>query len=185
MDAVLRAQLESFLKPLYQDLDGLSHFGDVERIGAIARRLHQPPAESERLELELLILFHRLGGWLSHMGNPSRVVFASEGRLSEDLVMRVAVSLGRLDDPGTEAERAVASALAIDSAGASGLVHGFFQARREGRTPIEHAREVMESEPGVPPWMGPDAAAWLLARRRRARELAARILEEHELRDLA
>ena len=106
--------LESFLKPLYQDLDGISRFDDVERIGAVARRLAAPTRE-----LELLILFHALPGWLDKVGNLSRTLLACD--VTEGELRQTAASLKRLDRPETDAERVVASAIAIDNAGVYGL----------------------------------------------------------------
>src|SRR5438445_124850 len=63
--------LETFLLPLYQDLDGVSRAEEVERIGQIARAL-APPSR----DLELLIHFHLLGRWLEKVGNLSRTILA-------------------------------------------------------------------------------------------------------------
>src|SRR5687767_11314082 len=117
MDASLRNRLESFVKPLYQDLDGISRFDEVERIGAIARHLFEAGNAQEELELELLILFHRLGGWLGRLGNASRVVLASGGALPDEAIHRLIASLDRLERPESGPERAVAAAIAIEGGG--------------------------------------------------------------------
>src|SRR5207247_8699603 len=68
MDDALRQRLEHFLRPLYQDLDGVSRFEDLERVARIARRLY--PRDDRAFEL--LLLFHGLGRWLEKIGNLSR-----------------------------------------------------------------------------------------------------------------
>ena len=68
-DSHLMTELITFLRPLYQELDGASRLDTVERLGAIARRLAPPSPE-----LELLIFFHPLGNWLDKVGNVSRAV---------------------------------------------------------------------------------------------------------------
>ena len=159
--------LESFLKPLYQDLDGVTRFDDVERIGTIARRLANPSRE-----LELLILFHALPGWLDKVGNLSRTLLACD--VTEAELRKTAASLKRLDDPVTDAERALASAIAIDNAGVAGLARELGRARREGRTIEEVAREDIQA----PEWMRGEARKMFEERAARRGEVCREILKE-------
>src|SRR5258707_12865191 len=72
--------LRRFLRPLCQDLDGVSRADDAERIARIAHALH--PRRSPALEL--LLGFHLLGSWLDKVGNLSRTALntgISEGEL--------------------------------------------------------------------------------------------------------
>lgn len=184
MDPALRARLEMFVKPLYQDLDGISRFDEVERIGSLARALREPGDSEDGLHFELLILFHRLGGWLSRMGNASRVVLGSGGLLSDESVRRLQGSLERLDAPETDAERAVAAAIAIDSAGLWGMVQRLVQARREGQTPLEQARQMASERPELPAWMDRRAAEWMDRRNESARRVARALVAESALEDL-
>lgn len=178
LDRDLRQRLESFLRPLYQDVDGVSRFDEVERIAAIARRLHP----SEERSFELLLLFHRLGRWLDKVGNLSRTVLAVGG-LSEAELRRTAASIGRLREPVTEEERAVAAAVMIDSAGVRGLTELFTRARREGSSLMDVLRAAL-SDVSRPEWLPPQAEEWLHARREARREVCKRLLEELELADL-
>lgn len=174
-----------FVKPLYQDLDGVSRFDDVSRIGRLARALYEPVGDEERAHFELLILFHRLGGWLSRLGNASRVVFGSGGMLSEEHVRRLQRSLERLEAPESEVERAVAAAIAVDCAGVQGAVQRLAASRREGQTQLEEARQML-AEPREPPgWMDARAAAWFGRRTDAARRVAEAIVAESELEDLS
>ena len=88
LDRDLRQRLESFLRPLYQDLDGASRFDEVVRIAAIARRLYDPDDRA----FELLLLFRGLGRWLDKVGNLSRTVL-SVGGLTEAELRRTAASM--------------------------------------------------------------------------------------------
>ena len=159
--------LESFLKPLYQDLDGVSRFDDVARIGAIARRLAEPSRE-----LELLILFHALPGWLDKVGNLSRTTLACD--VTDAELRQTAASLKRLDNPVTPAERALASAIAIDNAGVYGLARELARARREGRSIEEVAREVIKP----PEWMEEEARGMFEERAAKRSEMCREILRE-------
>lgn len=178
LDRELRGRLESFLRPLYQDLDGVSRFEEVERIAAIARKLH--PAEDR--EFELLLLFHRLGRWLDKVGNLTRTVLAVGG-LTEAELRRTAASIARLNDPQTAAERAVAAAVMIDSAGVRGLTEQFTRARREGASLMDVLRAAL-SDVATPDWLPPLAVDWLHARRESRREVCKQLLGELDLSDL-
>lgn len=168
--------LEAFLRPLYQDLDGVSRFDDVERVGRIARRLYSPASPADARAFDLLIRFHRVGKWLEKVGNISRAVLAVEG-LTEAELRRTAASIQRLDDPVTEAERAVAAALLIDEAGLRGLTERFTRARREGNSTMDVLRAAL-SDVSVPEWLPPRAEDWLRERREVRREFCKKLLDE-------
>ncbi|HUP61266.1 MAG TPA: hypothetical protein VNA69_12685 [Thermoanaerobaculia bacterium] len=180
VDRELRARLEAFLKPFYQDIDGVSRFDDVERIARIARRLYAPPDDRA---FELLLLFHRLGRWLEKMGNLSRTLLAVGG-LGESELLATAASIRRIDDPVTDAERAIAAAVMIDSAGVRGLTEQFARARREGNSLMDVVRAAM-SDVAAPEWLSPQAVEWLHVRREARREVCRKLFEESSLDDLA
>jgi hypothetical protein len=164
--------LEAFLRPLYQDLDGASRFDAVERVAAIAKRLHEPTRE-----LELLILFQGLGSWLEKVGNLSRTALVTG--LDEADLRRIAASVRRLDAPVTEAERAVAAAIAIDNAGVRGLAERLARSRREGTSVADVAREELRHR-DVPSWMPLQAVLWLGQRIEARRRVCEEILKEME-----
>jgi hypothetical protein len=174
--------LETFLKPLYQDLDGVSRLDEVERVARIARKLYAPADAAGARAFELLLLFHRLGRWLDKVGNLSRTLLAVNG-LDEAELRRTAASIRRLDEPVTEAERAVAAAVLIDEAGVRGLTEHFTRARREGNSLMDVLRAAL-SDVAVPEWLPPHAEEWLHQRREARREVCRRLLEELSLDDL-
>jgi len=172
--------LQSFLRPLYQDLDGVSRFDDVERVAAIARRLYRPATEGCARAFELLLLFHGLGRWLEKVGNLSRAVLTTG--LPETELRSVAASIRRLDDPSTDAERAVAAALLIDNAGVRGLAERLSRSRREGSSVQDIVRNAL-AETIVPDWVPSSAREWLAKRHEARREFCRRILAEIALAD--
>jgi len=178
MDPDVRKRLETFLLPLYQDLDGVSRFADVERVGRIARRLYASEGDDA---FELLLLFHGLGKWLERVGNASRTVLAVGGIAEADL-WRAAASIRRLDKPETPAERAVAGAILIDQAGVLGLALKFASARREGHSPLDVVREELASA-WTPEWMPEPGRPWLERRFEAKRRVCREVLEELSLDD--
>lgn len=174
-------QLEEFLRPLYQDLDGTSRVAEVERIAAIARRLYTPPPHDAH-HFELLLRFHRLGRWLEKVGNLSRTMLAVGG-LTEGDLRQVAGAIARLERPVTAAERAIAAAVLIDSAGVRGLTELFSRARREGNSLMDVLRGAL-SDRETPEWLSPRAEEWLHVRREARRELCRKLLQEMQMEDL-
>ena len=181
MDRELRRRLETFLLPLYQDLDGASRMDEVQRIAGIARRLHTPAPDDERA-FELLLLFHRLGRWLEKVGNASRTALTIDG-VTEAELRRTAASIARLGEPVTEAERAVAAALLIDDAGVRGLAEQLTRARREGSSLMDVLRAAL-ADVAVPEWLPARAEEWLHQRREARRHTCRRLLDELQLDDL-
>ncbi|HXH39961.1 MAG TPA: hypothetical protein VNN08_15125 [Thermoanaerobaculia bacterium] len=181
MDQALRQRLESFLRPLYQDLDGASRFDEIERVAAIARRLHVPANAGEVHAFELLLLFHGLGRWLEKVGNLSRAVLTIG--LPEGELRKTAASIRALDEPSTGAERAVAAALLIDSAGVRGLAERLSRSRREGSSVLDVVRNAL-ADAAEPEWLPESARQWLRQRREARREMCRRILAETGLDDL-
>jgi hypothetical protein len=162
--------IERFVRPLYQDLDGVTRFDAVERVATIARRL-APPSR----ELDLLLLFHGLGPWLGRVGNRSRTTLATG--LTEAELKSIDASIRRLVAPISVVERAVAAALAIDGAGVRGLAERLGRARREGMSIEDVARAGLAHEE-VPSWMPLQAVVWMNERIAARQEVCRKILEE-------
>lgn len=173
--------LDAFLRPLYQDVDGYSRSGDVERVGRIAHRLYRPSSPADERLFDLLLRFHRLGNWLEKVGNLTRTVLAVEG-VTESELRQTAMSIRRLEEPVTDAERAVAAAILIDGAGVRGLAEHFARARREGSSQMDVLRTVL-SDVFVPEWLPANAAGWLHARREARRAVCKQLLAELSLDD--
>jgi hypothetical protein len=173
VDDILRERLIRFLRPLHQDLDGVTRFDDVERVAAIARQLHPGGDDA----FELLLLFQLLGGWLERIGNISRTALVTG--VDENDLRRAAQSVRNLDAPQSDAERAVAAARLIDGAGLRGLAERFAHARREGHSISDIARDALGA-PTIPEWMDPRARALLAARREQRDAFCRALLAEIE-----
>ena len=163
-------QLLTVLRPIYQDLDGVSHEPEIERVGSLARRFMEPTRE-----LELLLLLYPAAKWLEKPRNLSRL--ALTGGATEDELRRALKSIRRLRQPQTAEERALASAVLIDDSGLRGLAESFAHARREGRSLVDVARDAI-AENTIPEWMGDEAAAILEERLRERRRFCEAVLRE-------
>ena len=181
MDADLRRRLETFLRPLYQDLDGHSRVDEVERIATIARSLYAPRDAAAERSFELLLLFHLLGRWLEKVGNVSRTALAVGG-LSEDELRRTAASIRRLEEPQSDEEKAVAAAVLIDTGGVRGLADKFARARREGSSMLDVVRDAV-AHAWIPEWVPESAREWLTARYEARRQMCRQVLDELSLAD--
>jgi hypothetical protein len=181
MDTVQRSRLEAFVRPLYQDVDGVSRLGNVERVSALARRLYTPVDSEDELHFELMLLFQDLGSWLGRIGNLTRVALATG--IGEGALRRVAAELQHLDAPENPQTAALAAAMAVDQAGLRGLATTLAFARREGRSAAEVAREELDPAP-IPSWVPPLAQRWLTLRADRRRRACTELLEELDLSDL-
>jgi hypothetical protein len=175
-DEELRQNLESFLRPLYQGLDGASHLDEAERIGDIAHQLYAPARPSDARALELLLAFHLLGNWLEKVGSISRTVLAVGG-IDEAELRSTAASIRRLEQPVSDTERAVAAAMLIDRAGVRGLAERFSGARREGRTIADVARDALR-ERDLPEWLTDDGRSELERRRALRDAVCRQLLDE-------
>ncbi|MEO6259973.1 MAG: hypothetical protein ABIP63_06455, partial [Thermoanaerobaculia bacterium] len=110
MTEAMLSELDAFLRPLYQDLDGGSKMEDAERVAAIARHIYTPPSSKEARSLDLLLRFRGIGAWLNKMGNLSRTLLSVRD-LTEDELRTTAESIRRLEEPQSDVERAVAGAI--------------------------------------------------------------------------
>ncbi len=163
--------LRAFVAPLYQDLDGVSRLGEIDRIASIACHLH-PGGDRA---FELLLLLHGLGKWLEKIGNLSRMALATG--IAEEELRAAMGAIRRLDDPRTDAERALAAAILIDGAGVRGLAERFTRARREGQSLMDVVRDAL-ADSWVPDWMPEAGRAMLEERHAARRETCRKILAE-------
>jgi hypothetical protein len=170
LEPEIRETLLTVLRPIYQDLDGLSREGDIERVSRIAHALTQ-----KTRELELLLLLYPAAKWLEKAGNLSRVSLASG--ITEDELRERSASLRQLARPRSDAERALAAALLIDQSGVRGLAEMFGRAKREGRSVADIASEIA-AENTIPEWMSDEAAEMLEERLQTRRGFCEALLRE-------
>lgn len=91
------------------------------------------------------------------VGNLSRTLLVSGPAVDEMDLRRVSQSLARLEEPTSEAEIALATAMLIESCSARALVERFTRARREGLTARGVADEILGSSAPDRPWLVEEA----------------------------
>lgn len=157
LSSEVRERLVHLIRPLHQDLDGLSHFEEIGRTSALARRFYRSTTSAEDRHFELMLLFQRLGPWLLKVGNLSRTLLVSRAEVNEMDLRRVSQSLARLEAPQSEAEIALSTAMLIESCGARALVERFTRARREGLTARGVAEEILSASAPDRIWLVEEA----------------------------
>ena len=179
MEPQARRKVEEYVRPLAVGLDGVTNYGDVERMvsaaGAIADG--QPG-----LDLDLLFLLAAFSGqekWVSRMGHRSRTeIFLSSLGVPPRTVQRLFRGLARFEtEPAAREEEIVHDAVLLDAMGAYGIAHGLADAYRERLSILEMA-EAIETAADAP--LRTEAGRRLAAPRRDVMRAFARQLRgEH------
>ena len=157
----LRSRVLEYVKPLTVGLDGVTNYGDVERMVAAAEAI---AAGRDGLDADLLFLLAVFSGqekWVSRMGHRSRTeIFLGSLGVPERTVRRLFRSLARFEaEPATPEEEIVHDAVRLESMGAYGIARGLADAYRE-------RLEILEMADAI------DAAAAAPLRTERGRQLA-------------
>lgn len=139
-----RRQILDFVKPLVIGLDGMTNFGDIDRMlracAAIAG--DRPDVDADRLFL--LAVFSGQERWARHFGHGSRLelFLASSGVAPED-IRGLRRSLARFEaDPRTPEEEIVHDALRLERIGAYGIARLVAQGYHDRLEFAELAREI-------------------------------------------
>src|SRR5262245_15939985 len=181
MDASGRKKVLDYVKPLAVGLDGVTNYGDVERMvsasAAIADGTRTPPLDEELLFL--LAVFSGQEKWVSRMGHRSRTeIFLSSLGVSPRTIQRLFRGLSRLaTEPGTPEEEIVHDAVALEAMGAYGIARGLADAYRERLEILEMAAAIEEAADAR--LRTPRAEELAAPRRELMRAFARRLREEH------
>jgi hypothetical protein len=161
LDANTRKRIEEYVRPLAVGLDGVTNYGDVERMVAAAEAIAAGRSDLDADLLFLLAVFSGQERWVSRMGHRSRTeIFLGSLGVPERTVRRLFRSLARFEaEPATPEEEIVHDAVRLESMGAYGIARGLADAYRERLEIIEMADAI-------------DAAAAVPLRTERGRELA-------------
>ena len=133
MDDAARARIIEYVKPLAVGLDGVTYYGDVERVRAASEKI---AAGREDLDSDLLYLLAVFSGqekWVSRFGHKSRTeIFLNSLGVDARAVSALWRGLGRLErDPRTPEEEVVHDAMALESLGAYGISRMLLEGYRE------------------------------------------------------
>jgi hypothetical protein len=179
MDAAVRKSILDYVRPLAVALDGVTNYGDVERMVSASTRIAGGREDLDRDLLFLLAVFSGQEKWVSRMGHKSRteIFLASQG-VSPKSVRRLFAALARFETaPATAEEEIVHDALKLEAMGAYGVARGLADAYRERLDILEMAQMIEEAGNQA---LRTEAGERLAAPRRALmQEFAARLRAEH------
>lgn len=149
LDPARRAQIESYVRPLYVELDGVDTFESVSRRGDLTRSL-VGESKIDHDYLELLLLFH---GTVKRLGSTDPGgrwwLFLRHLGLSESMLHGVSRGLTRWrDDPRGPEEEALHDAELLEEVGVAACARRVWWA---GRKRLAFSRALSTLDPGPDP----------------------------------
>jgi hypothetical protein len=179
MDATRRRRIEEYVRPLAIGLDGVTYFGDTERVVRAAERIAGDDPSIDRDVLYLLAMFSGQGRWVERLGQRSRTeIFLASAGVPVPAMRALFRGLPRLaDGPRTAEEAVVHDALKLEELGATGIARRLLEGYRERQDFLEMA-EAIRKAAGVE--LATEAGRRLAEPRREAmRRFAEQLREEH------
>jgi hypothetical protein len=179
VDSGTRRQILDYVKPLAVGLDGVTNYGDVERLVAASEAIGRGSAALDPDLVFLLAVFSGQEKWVSRMGHRSRTeIFLGSLGIPPRTVRKLFQSLSRFESaPAAPEEDVVHDALKLESMGAYGIARGLADAYRERLEILEMAQAIEEAAGAM---LRTEAAERLAAPRRALmREFASRLRAEH------
>ena len=133
MDSSARATIAEYVKPLAVGLDGITYYGDVERLVAASERIAGGREDLDRDLLYLLAVFSGQEKWVSRFGHKSRTeIFLASVGVDARRVAALWRGLARLEsDPRTGEEEVVHDAVRLEEIGAYGIARRLLDGYRE------------------------------------------------------
>ena len=162
METEARRKVEEYVRPLAVGLDGVTNYGDVERMVSAAEAIAEAEAGLDTDLLFLLAAFSGQEKWVSRMGHRSRTeIFLSSLGVAPRTVQRLFRGLTRFETaPATREEEIVHDAVLLDGAWAlTAITHGLADAYKE-RLDILEMADAIEAAAGASLRTEPDVA-WL------------------------
>ncbi len=179
MDGAAKKAILDYVKPLSVALDGVTNYGDVERMVSSSDAIAGGRAGLDEDLLFLLAVFSGQEKWVSRMGHRSRTeIFLGSLGIPPRTVRRLFQSLARFESaPAAAEEEIVHDALKLEAMGAYGIARGLADAYRE-RLEILEMAQAIEDAAGMT--LRTETGERLAAPRRELmRQFAGRLRAEH------
>ena len=179
MDAATRRAIGDYVRPLAVGLDGMTNYGDIERMVAASERLARGREGIDPDLLFLLAVFSGQEKWISRMGHRSRTeIFLASAGVPARTIQRLFRGLARFETaPGSPEEEIVHDAVRLEGMGAYGIARSLAEGYRERLDMLEMAAAVEEA--AETPLRTEEARALAADRREAMRQFARRLREEH------
>jgi len=147
VDSKARASIAEYVKPLALGLDGITYYGDVERVLAATERIAAGRSDVDRDLLYLLAVFSGQEKWVSRFGHKSRTeIFLGSLGVEARVVVRLWRGLARLErEPSTAEEEIVHDAVRLEELGAYGIARRLVEGYRERMDFTEMADSIDEA----------------------------------------
>jgi len=179
VDAAARRAIAEYVRPLAVGLDGVTNYGDVERVVAASERVASDRQDIDADLLFLLAVFSGQEKWVARMGHRSRTeIFLASLGVPSATVNRLFRSLRRFDrEPRAPEEEVVHDAVRLDAMGAYGVARSLVDGYRERMDFLEMAQAVEDA--ARQPLRTREAEELAAPRRAIMREFAQRLRLEH------
>ena len=179
MEASKKKAVEEYVKPLAVGLDGMTNYGDIERMVSASERIARGREGLDDDLLFLLAVFSGQEKWISRMGHRSRTeIFLASLGVPARTIQRLFRGLARFETaPASPEEEIVHDAVRLEAMGAYGIARSLTEGYRE-RLEIPEMAEAIE-EDARSPLASDEVRALAELRRALMLEFAARLRREH------
>jgi hypothetical protein len=179
VDSRARERITEYVKPLAVGLDGVTYYGDVERVVAASQKIAAGRGDVDPELLYLLAVFSGQEKWVSRFGHKSRTeIFLSSLGVEPRRVAALWRGLARLErEPRRPEEQIVHDALRLEELGAYGIARRLLEGYRERMDFAEMADAIEEAT--AAPLLTAEARALAEPRIAAMKEFSKRLRDEY------